>query len=699
MSNSHKIHVEFPGRIVFVGFGSIGQGVLPLILRHIGIPPERITIVTAEDKGERGGRASTASNSSRNALTRENYRRGARPAARARRFPAQCLGRCLEHRADRAVLGEGRDVSRHLHRALARAATPTRPCRRPSAPTTRCARRRSRCGSAMQRAPTAVLTHGANPGLVSHFVKQALLNIAADLQVDAGNPGSRAEWAALARKRLGIKVDPHRRARHAGLRASPKEPGEFVNTWSIDGFVGEGCQPAELGWGTHERNFPRDGKRHDFGCMAAIYLTQPGRRDARAHLDAAGRAASWLSDHPQRGDLDRRLLHGARGRAGRSTARPCTTPTTRATTRCCRCTSSPAATTCMQERQRIMMDEITGGIDELGRAAGGPQEERLLVRLAAVDRGGAQARALQQRHQPAGDARRCWPAWSGRWRTRNVGIIEPDEMDFRRALEICTPYLGPVVGEYTDWTPLTRSRAAVPRGPRQDRPLAVQERAGHLVGAPSPGASSYSIATITKARLPPGDLERDLIVEPPAEQCPPERRVHADVAVGHVELVGSDDAVARANAVGCLERHPGAEEHAPRGPRAAVPRPPCPPGVGAETARAGRSRAAAACRRCIRRSRSGRPGLRPPARPASPAAAPRATAARAPAAGAPQPGRVMYFEPTGSRAPEAPHSGRSCELCRTHLYRKRPFCGTSHGLPRGRATNLKAWLPSTTRTS
>jgi homospermidine synthase len=27
-------------------------------------------------------------------------------------------------------------------------------------------------------------------------------------------------------------------------------------------------------------------------------------------------------------------------------------------------------------------------------------------------------------------------------------------MDFRRNLEICMPYLGPVVGEYTDWTPL-----------------------------------------------------------------------------------------------------------------------------------------------------------------------------------------------------------------------------------------------------
>ena len=35
------------------------------------------------------------------------------------------------------------------------------------------------------------------------------------------------------------------------------------------------------------------------------------------------------------------------------------------------------------------------------------------------------------------------------------GIVEADEMDFRRCLSIQRPYLGPVVGHYTDWTPLS----------------------------------------------------------------------------------------------------------------------------------------------------------------------------------------------------------------------------------------------------
>jgi len=33
-------------------------------------------------------------------------------------------------------------------------------------------------------------------------------------------------------------------------------------------------------------------------------------------------------------------------------------------------------------------------------------------------------------------------------------IVDPDEIDFRRILDLAGPYLGDVIGEYTDWTPL-----------------------------------------------------------------------------------------------------------------------------------------------------------------------------------------------------------------------------------------------------
>ena len=118
--------------------------------------------------------------------------------------------------------------------------------------------------------PTALITHGANPGLVSHFVKQGLLNIAKDTGLAFTVPKTRAEWAELAQK-LDIKTI-HISERDTQASASViKHDQEFVNTWSIEGYVEEGKQPAELGWGTHEKHWPVDGKTHDNGWSVTLH--------------------------------------------------------------------------------------------------------------------------------------------------------------------------------------------------------------------------------------------------------------------------------------------------------------------------------------------------------------------------------------------------------------------------------------------
>src|SRR5580698_8679839 len=81
----HEVHVKFAGRIVFVGFGSIGQGVLPLILRHIGTSSDRITIVTAEDSG-RSEAETFGVKFVKTALTQENYRQVLEPLLNAGDF-------------------------------------------------------------------------------------------------------------------------------------------------------------------------------------------------------------------------------------------------------------------------------------------------------------------------------------------------------------------------------------------------------------------------------------------------------------------------------------------------------------------------------------------------------------------------------------------------------------------------------------
>src|ERR1700691_1058573 len=249
------VYIDFPGRILFVGFGSIGQGVLPLILRHIGLGAGRITIVTADDLGREEAERYGAK-FIKQPVTRENLRRTLDP---------------LLGRGD-FLLNLAVDVSSIalIRYCWEKGAMYLDTCIEPwpggyTDPTIPAAKRTNyalreealglRTGNA--RAPTAVLTHGANPGMVSHLVKQALLNIADDLGLKpAQPPGNRAAWAELA-QRVGVKVI-HVAERDTQVSSIPKEPNEFVNTWSVDGFVSEGSQPAELGWGTHERNFPRD---------------------------------------------------------------------------------------------------------------------------------------------------------------------------------------------------------------------------------------------------------------------------------------------------------------------------------------------------------------------------------------------------------------------------------------------------------
>ena len=327
-------------------------------------------------------------------------------------------------------------------------------------------------------APTAVLTHGANPGLVSHFVKQALLDVARDTGAGVAVPTDRTGWAALAAK-LGIKVI-HIAERDTQVSAIAKRPGEFVNTWSIDGFFSEGSQPAELGWGSHEKHFPPDGGRHDFGSGAAIYLNRPG---------ASTRVRSWTPlEGPYLGFL---ITHGESisiadyfsvGSGANATYRP---------------TVHYAYHPCddavlslhelagknwnLQSDKRLMMDEIaSGGIDELGVLLMGNKKgvywygSRLTV---------DEARKLAP-YNNATSLQVTAPVLAGViWALENPrrGVVEPDEMDFRRVLDICLPYLGEMAGRVGRLDPAPGSRPPVPRGFGFGRPLAIQEHPGGVV--------------------------------------------------------------------------------------------------------------------------------------------------------------------------------------------------------------------------
>lgn len=445
----HPVHVTFPGRIVFVGFGSIGQGVLPLVLRHIGVSPERITIVTADDAG-RAEASEYGIKFIKQPLTRDNFRQVLEP---------------LVGRGD-FLLNLSVDVSSValIQLAQEKGALYLDTCIEPwpggyTDPNVSPARRTNYAlretalalRTPGKKAPTAVLTHGANPGLVSHFVKQALLNIATDTGVDAGNPKSREDWAALSHK-LGIKVI-HIAERDTQVSNVPKKPGEFVNTWSVDGFISEGCQPSELGWGTHEKSLPPLGQEFDFGPKCAIYMLRPGAGTrVRTWTPKAGPFHGFLITHGESISIPDFLSHRDGGKVvSRPTAHYSYHPSNDAVLSVHEFAGRGWKE---QERKRIMNKEIIEGIDELGvLLAGHKRNAYWYGSQLSID----EARKLVP-YNSATSLQVCVAVLSGViWAMENPerGVIEPDEMDFRRNLEICMPYLGPVVGAYTDWTPLT----------------------------------------------------------------------------------------------------------------------------------------------------------------------------------------------------------------------------------------------------
>ena len=256
--------------------------------------------------------------------------------------------------------------------------------------------------AALGNGPTAISCCGANPGMVSWFVKQALLNIAADVGIWRSKlPKSREDWARLAMQ-LGVK-GIHIAERDTQRAKTPKPLGTFVNTWSVEGFVSEGLQPAELGWGTHEKHMPPEGKMHGYGSECAIYLLRPGAGTrVRSWTPTAKAQHGWLVTHNESISIADYLTVREHGKV---VYRPT-----------CHYAYHPA------DDAVLSLHEMAGAQWQVQkhfahsrrerdrrrhRRARRPRlwpcQERLLVRLAAFDRGDAADRALSECDRAAGE--------------------------------------------------------------------------------------------------------------------------------------------------------------------------------------------------------------------------------------------------------------------------------------------------------
>jgi homospermidine synthase len=466
-----EFRVQFPGRVLVLGCGSVSQCLQPLLLRHFDMDFRKLTIMDFEDlRSKIPDTLAAGARYKRERITPENI-----DAVLSKQLGAGDLlidlawnidaGTILQWCHDNGVLY----VNTSVEEWDPYGNTDTTP---PTERTLYFRHRllRKQVAEWSHPGPSAVVDHGANPGLVSHWTKVGLDDIADTML--AGGTAPRPVKLNAARRRAieharatrdyaqlamhtGVKVI-HISERDTQVTSRPKEVDEFVNTWSIEGFYEEGIAPSELGWGTHERRLPPGAHTYDYGPCSQICLSQMG-------MDTF--VYSWV---PLGGQIVGMVIrHGeALSIAEHLTVNDDERPIYRPTVHYAYLPTDAAMDSMhelrmrglqLQPRLRIMQDEIIHGRDELGVLLMGHDlnawwvgsqldidETRALVP-------GQNATTLQVAASVLGAAF---------WMINNPdrGFNVPDDLPHDQVLRVANPYLGPCPSAPSDWTPLTNRR-------------------------------------------------------------------------------------------------------------------------------------------------------------------------------------------------------------------------------------------------
>ncbi len=308
---------------------------------------------------------------------------------------------------------------------------------------------------------TAILDHGANPGLISHFTKQGLMDIANEIMKDKKFSGKlldelsgykkAKDFPNLARI-LGVKVI-HCSERDTQITNRPKEVDEFVNTWSIEGFREEGMAPAEMGWGTHEKKHPPLTYEAPYGPKNQIFLAQMGMNTRiKSYVPEVGPIEGMIVRHGEAfGISDRLTVYDKEGR-------PIYRPTVHyAYMPCHEAIVSLAELRArnyeLQPKLRIMTDEIISGKDILGALLmGHPYNSWWTGSILSIEETrrlapGQNATTLQV-------AAGVVSAVKYMIENPKKGILIPDDIPHDYILNIAKPYLGELHSRPYDWTPL-----------------------------------------------------------------------------------------------------------------------------------------------------------------------------------------------------------------------------------------------------
>jgi homospermidine synthase len=450
--------IAFDRRILILGCGAVSQCTLPLLLAHVEMPRDRITVLEMADRRDTIADALKQGVRYVNErITLEHYREqlgkyaGPGDLIIDLAWNLGCtdlLQWCYDHNvrylntsvelwdpyANRPLTTDRTLYVRHM------------------------ALRKMIAGWPNKKGPTAVLDHGANPGLVSHFTKMGLLDIAKKLLADKPRDNRAGDIQRAMESRqfnrlaqlLGLKVI-HISERDTQITNRPKEVNEFVNTWSVEGFYEEGTAPTEMGWGTHELTLPPGARLHVSGPRNQICLTSFGINTWVRSWVPCGEIVGMVVRHGEAFSISEALtVHGDDG-----------TPVYRPTVHYAYCPCDSAIASLhelkmrdyqLHESWRIMSDDIVSGRDEMGCLLMGHDYKAWWIgSLLDIE----ETRRLVPRQNATTLQVAASVLGALFWMIRNPqeGVKLPDHLPHEEIMEIALPSLGPVVSQPVDWLP------------------------------------------------------------------------------------------------------------------------------------------------------------------------------------------------------------------------------------------------------
>jgi homospermidine synthase len=451
--------IDFSNKILFVGYGAVAECTLPILFQHIKVAPKNVTVIDFEAKEEKLKQwTAKGVKYFRDKVTEENM-----DALLGKHLSAGDILIDLAWNIDACeILQWCHDHGiRYINTSVEVWDPYAGGKKHPTERTLywRHMNVRRMTAKWKEKGPTAVIEHGANPGLISHFVKQGLIDIAKAAVEEKKVKGRKAELVTslasegkfnhLARA-LGVKVI-HCSERDTQITDVPKQIDEFVNTWSIEGFREEGTTTAELGWGTHEKELPKYAFRHKEGPKNQICI-------ARMGINTWVR--SWVPNYTINGMVVR---HGeAFTISDKLTVWEGKKAVYRPTMHYAYCPCDEAVVSLhelkgynykLQPKLRIMNDEITKGADILGALIMGHAFNSWWV---GSDLTIEESRRLVP-HQNATTMQVAISVVAATmWMIENPaeGVKVPDELPHEYVLGISKPYLGNFISTRSDWTPL-----------------------------------------------------------------------------------------------------------------------------------------------------------------------------------------------------------------------------------------------------